>query len=89
MFLEISVLGRYKDILEISILLNIKKNRIFVCILEFLSKKNWKKKKKIILWTVLKKTVRFSYKVCQNFMLKFVWQECKNIFRDFYFMVKI
>ena len=37
MFLDISVLGRYKDILEISILLNIKKNRIFVCILEFLS----------------------------------------------------
>ena len=37
MFLEISVLGRYKDILEISILLNIKKNRILLCILEFLS----------------------------------------------------
>ena len=37
MFLEISVLGRYKDILEIYILLNIKKNIIFVFILEFLS----------------------------------------------------
>ena len=89
MFLEISVLGRYKDILEISILLNIKKIRIFVMYTRISVAKKLKKKKKIILWTVLKKIVRFSYKVCQNFMLKFVWQECKNIFRDFYFMVKI
>ena len=56
MFLEISVLGRYKDILEISILLNIKKIRIFVMYtrISVVKKLRKKKKKKIILWTVLK-----------------------------------
>ena len=56
MFLEISVLGRYKDILEISILLNIKKIRIFAMytIISVVKKLIKKKKKKIILWTVLK-----------------------------------
>ena len=46
MFLEISVLGRYKDILEISILLNIKKIRIFVMYTRISVVKKLRKKKK-------------------------------------------
>ena len=46
MFLEISVLGRYKDILEISILLNIKKIIIFLIYTIISVLKKFKKKKK-------------------------------------------
>ena len=76
MFLEISVLGRYKDILEISILLNIKKIRIFAMYtrISVVKKLRKKKKKKDYFMNCAKKLLGFH--------IKYVRILCYNLFDD-------